>query len=249
MIAARPRPGGAPGLDVITDGEQTRLDFNLSFYGHLEGLERARRRPPRRFGPPAPRPARPPPRDRRAAGARAASAWWRSSSGCGGSRPPGPALKASVPGPYTLERPPASRASATPTAGRSPRRCCPSCAPSSRRWWRPAAARSAVDEPSMSCYAHREDPRAASWTSSTARSRRSSARCRLSTHLCFGNYKGRAVAPAALRAALPRLPRRSRCDEIHVEMASREFAEIEVIGADRRGARTWRSGIVDVKSY
>src|SRR4051812_38658770 len=40
------------GLDVITDGEQTRLDFNLSFYGFLEGiaLEAA---PPRRFGPPA----------------------------------------------------------------------------------------------------------------------------------------------------------------------------------------------------
>src|SRR2546428_12770845 len=27
------------GLDVITDGEQTRLDFNLSFYGFLEGIE------------------------------------------------------------------------------------------------------------------------------------------------------------------------------------------------------------------
>ena len=26
-------------LDVITDGEQTRLDFNLSFYGYLEGIE------------------------------------------------------------------------------------------------------------------------------------------------------------------------------------------------------------------
>ena len=26
------------GLDVITDGEQTRFDFNLSFYGHLEGI-------------------------------------------------------------------------------------------------------------------------------------------------------------------------------------------------------------------
>ena len=25
------------GLDVITDGEQTRLDFNLSFYGFIEG--------------------------------------------------------------------------------------------------------------------------------------------------------------------------------------------------------------------
>ena len=40
------------GLDVITDGEQTRLDFNLSFYGFLEGisLESAS---PRRWGPPA----------------------------------------------------------------------------------------------------------------------------------------------------------------------------------------------------
>ena len=26
------------GLDVITDGEQTRFDFNLSFYGFLEGI-------------------------------------------------------------------------------------------------------------------------------------------------------------------------------------------------------------------
>src|SRR6516164_8673054 len=42
----------AAGLDVITDGEQTRLDFNLSFYGFLEGIKSdtsARRR----FGPPA----------------------------------------------------------------------------------------------------------------------------------------------------------------------------------------------------
>src|SRR5262245_38296819 len=40
------------GLDVITDGEQTRLDFNLSFYGYLEGLE-METAPRRRFGPPA----------------------------------------------------------------------------------------------------------------------------------------------------------------------------------------------------
>src|SRR5213078_4290692 len=42
----------AAGLDVITDGEQTRLDFNLSFYGYLEGLE-LETSPFRRFGPPA----------------------------------------------------------------------------------------------------------------------------------------------------------------------------------------------------
>src|SRR2546428_1821262 len=40
------------GLDVITDGEQTRLDFNLSFYGFLEGIE-LEAAPQRRFGPPA----------------------------------------------------------------------------------------------------------------------------------------------------------------------------------------------------
>ncbi len=41
----------AAGLDVISDGEQTRLDFNLGFYGHLEGIEEGDS--PRRLGPPA----------------------------------------------------------------------------------------------------------------------------------------------------------------------------------------------------
>ena len=40
------------GADVVTDGEQTRLDFNLSFYGFLDGIEAAE--PTKRvFGPPA----------------------------------------------------------------------------------------------------------------------------------------------------------------------------------------------------
>ena len=42
----------AVGLDVITDGEQTRLDFNLSFYGFLTGIA-VESVPARRFGPPA----------------------------------------------------------------------------------------------------------------------------------------------------------------------------------------------------
>ena len=40
------------GLDVVTDGEQTRLDFNLSFYGFIDGLE-LESASSRRFGPPA----------------------------------------------------------------------------------------------------------------------------------------------------------------------------------------------------
>jgi 5-methyltetrahydropteroyltriglutamate--homocysteine methyltransferase len=40
------------GLDVITDGEQTRLDFNLSFYGYIKGI-RENTDDLRRFGPAA----------------------------------------------------------------------------------------------------------------------------------------------------------------------------------------------------
>src|SRR2546425_7602685 len=90
----------AAGLDVITDGEQTRLDFNLSFYGFLEGIE-LEAAPPRRFGPPA--------HDQR--GRHAVVGELRAPHGLGVVEewerlkrlaPPGPALKASVPGPYTL---------------------------------------------------------------------------------------------------------------------------------------------------
>ena len=99
----------------------------------------------------------------------------------------------------------------------------------------------------MSCYAHREDP---------AR---------------FVDIFNRTVAPVvgplpALHAPLLRQlqgPRRGargatrRCsprssrravDEIHVEMASREFAELEVIGAIA-AVKDVAVGIVDVKSY
>jgi 5-methyltetrahydropteroyltriglutamate--homocysteine methyltransferase len=40
------------GLDVISDGEQGRFDFNLSFYAYLDGLE-LEAAPRRRWGPPA----------------------------------------------------------------------------------------------------------------------------------------------------------------------------------------------------
>ena len=103
-----------------------------------------------------------------------------------------------------------------------------------------------VDEPSMSCYAYKEDRRRLvdifNRTVEPVRGK-----CRLSTHLCFGNYKGRAVA---LRRYAPMFPDflDLHVDEIHVEMASREFAEIEIIQhiATRTDVAV---GIVDVKSY
>src|SRR2546422_3686992 len=90
----------AAGLDVITDGEQTRLDFNLSFYGYLDGLE-LEGAPARRFGPPA--------HDQR--GRHKVTGELAAPRGLGvvdefkrlqRLAPPGPRPKSSVPGPYTL---------------------------------------------------------------------------------------------------------------------------------------------------
>jgi len=103
-----------------------------------------------------------------------------------------------------------------------------------------------VDEPSMSCYAHREDPRR--FVDIFNRTVEPVVnRCRLSTHLCFGNYKGRAVGPRRYAPMFPAFLD-MHAGEIHLEMASREFAEIEIIGtiAERKHVAV---GIVDVKSY
>src|ERR1044072_1239460 len=88
------------GLDVITDGEQTRLDFNLSFYGFIDGIQ-LESASPRRFGPPA--------HDQR--GRHQVIGRLAATRGLGTVEdierlkrlaPGAPTLKASVPGPYTL---------------------------------------------------------------------------------------------------------------------------------------------------
>src|SRR5258708_608842 len=55
-------------------------------------------------------------------------------------------------------------------------------------------------------------------------------KARVCTHLCFGNYKARSVGPRRLSPMFPAFLD-FHCDEMHVEMASREFCEIEVITA------------------
>jgi len=103
-----------------------------------------------------------------------------------------------------------------------------------------------VDEPSMSCYAHREDPhRFVDIFNRTVEP--VVGRCRLSTHACFGNYKARAVGKRTYEPMFPAFLE-IKVDEIHLEMASREFAEIEIIEriAERMDVAV---GVIDVKSY
>ncbi len=231
------------GLDVITDGEQTRLDFNLSFYGYLDGIEQEQQ-PARRFGPPA--------HDQR--GKHRIVGQLQAPRGLGVVEefqrlqrlaPSGPTLKASVPGPYTLsgrlipnERYP-DRYAITEALLPIVRRELEALVEA-------GCQEICVDEPSMSCYAYREDPeRFVDIFNRTVAP--VVGRCRLSTHLCFGNYKGRAVGPRRYAPMFPAFLKMA-VDEIHVEMASREFAEIELIG-QIAAERDVAVGIVDVKSY
>jgi 5-methyltetrahydropteroyltriglutamate--homocysteine methyltransferase len=236
------------GLDVITDGEQTRFDFNLSFYGYIQGIE-LESESPRRFGPPA--------HDQR--GKHQVVGTLTAPKGLGvveeyqrlvrlmqpfaESHPV--TLKASVPGPYTLsgrllpgaeyaDRWSLTEALLPIVRGELEALVAAGCTEIS------------VDEPSMSCYAYKEDTKRFvdifNRTVETVYGK-----TRLCTHLCFGNYKGRAVGYRRIAPMFPAFLD-FKCDEMHVEMASREFAEIELISqiAARMDVAV---GIVDVKSY
>src|SRR5207237_7872183 len=103
-----------------------------------------------------------------------------------------------------------------------------------------------VDEPSMSCYAWREDvDRLVDLFNRTVEP--VAGRTYLGTHLCFGNFKGRAVAPRRYAPMFPAFLRLA-ADELHLGMASREFAELELIEEIGR-ERDVGVGVIDVKSY
>ena len=242
-VVAAVHDQSSAGLDVITDGEQTRLDFNLSFYGYLEGID-LESAPPRRFGPPA--------HDQR--GKHKISWPFEVPNGLGtvddfmrlqrlydGNA----TLKASVPGPYTL-------------SGRLlPNRRYPDrwaiteeLIPIVRRELEELVAAGCteitVDEPSMSCYAHKEDPkRFVDIFNRTVEP--IVGKCRLSNHLCFGNYKGRAVGLRRYALMFPAFLDFS-VDELHLEMATREFSELEIISEIAK-TKDVAVGIIDVKSY
>lgn len=232
------------GLDVISDGEQTRLDFNLSFYGYIKGIE-LESVSPRKFGPPA--------HDQR--GKHAITGELVAPRGLGVVEefkrlqrlaPGGAAtLKASVPGPYTLS------GRLVPNAQYVDRwAVTEALLPMVRKELEDLVAAGcseiSVDEPSMSCYAYKEEPRRFvdifNRTVETVYGR-----TRLCTHLCFGNFKGRAIGPRRIAPMFPAFLD-FKADEMHVEMASREFAEIELI-AQIAARMDVAVGIVDVKSY
>lgn len=231
------------GLDVITDGEQTRLDFNLSFYGFIKGIENNETET-RKFGPAA--------HDQR--GKNSIVGELTAPNGLGAVKefqrlqrlaPAGPVLKASVPGPYTLS------GRLLPNDRYKDRYAITEALlPIVRAELEALVAAGCteitVDEPSMSCYAYKEDTkRFVDIFNRTVKP--VVGKCNLSTHLCFGNFKGRPVGYRSIKPMLPDFLDMT-VDEIHIEMANREFAEIELLApfAEKMNVAV---GVIDVKNY
>ncbi|MEC8659793.1 MAG: cobalamin-independent methionine synthase II family protein [Verrucomicrobiota bacterium] len=231
------------GLDVITDGEQTRFDFNLSFYGHLSGIS-LEPESPRKFGPPA--------HDQR--GKHEIIGELTAPNGLGAVEefrrlkrlaPLGQSLKMSVPGPFTMSGRliPNKR---YPDRFAITEALLPIISKELEALVAEGCEEICIDEPSMSCYGYKEDTdRFVEIFNRTVDAVQG--KTRLCTHLCFGNFKGHAVGYRSYKPLFPSFLNLN-VNEMHLEMANREYAELEIISEIPEKIDV-AVGIVDVKSY
>jgi 5-methyltetrahydropteroyltriglutamate--homocysteine methyltransferase len=223
------------GLDRISDGEMQRVDFNLGFYEYLGGLEPIRRA--RHWGPPAHDQ-----RDRYRCVARLSAP-----DGLGAiteyhrlrEYASGP-VKMPVPGPFTLAGCIEGgdvyddRAAITEAL-----------IPIVNAELRALAAAGVdfiqLDEPSFACH----PDSAESFLDVIARTV-AGVDSYISMHMCFGNYRARAVGHRTYRPLFPHIGR-ARVNQLALEFASRELAEIELL-VELPEAMDVAVGLVDVKN-
>ena len=223
------------GLDRITDGEMQRVDFNLGFYEYLHGLEPTPR--VRRWGAPA--------HDQRdryravepitAPGGLGTVAEYRRLREYTDAP-----VKVPVPGPFTLAgcidggAVYADRVAVTDAL-----------IPIVNGELRALAAAGVdfiqLDEPSFAC--HPKDPE--SFLDVIARTVEG-ANAYISMHMCFGNYRARAVGHRSYRPLFPHLGR-ARVNQLALEFASRELAEVDLL-AQLPETMDVAVGLIDVKN-
>jgi 5-methyltetrahydropteroyltriglutamate--homocysteine methyltransferase len=231
------------GLDVITDGEQTRFDFNLSFYGFIENIKE-NTAIIRKYGPPA--------HDQR--GKNFVTGTLQAPQGLGTVAefqrlkrlaPMGKILKTSIPGPYTLS------GRLMPNLEYQDRwelteALLPIVQKEIEDLVKAGCEEICIDEPSMSCYAYKEDTkRFVNIFNRTVAP--VVGKTRLSMHLCFGNYKGRSVGKKTIAPMLPDFLDMT-VDELHSEMTILNFSEVHLLErfAEKMDVAV---GVIDVKSY
>lgn len=236
------------GLDVITDGEQSRFDFNLSFYGYLQGID-LESQSPRRWGPPA--------HDQR--GKHAINGELAAPRGLGAVEeferlkrvatnivPSEVTLKASIPGPFTLS------GRLLPNGDYPDRYAIteallPIVRDELVGLVEAGCQEICVDEPSMSCYAHKEDTkRFVDLFNRTIEP--IIGKTRTCMHMCFGNFKGRSVGGKRPECMFPDFLD-MKVDEMHLEMATLNFSALPLIEQVAARGIDAVVGIIDVKSY
>jgi 5-methyltetrahydropteroyltriglutamate--homocysteine methyltransferase len=223
------------GLDRITDGEMQRVDFNLGFYEYLGGLEPLRRA--RRWGAPAHDQ-----RDRyRCVAPLSAPDGLGTVTEYHRLREYSPQpVKMPVPGPFTL-------AGCIDGGDVYPDRLAVTEAliPIVNAELKALAAAGVdflqLDEPSFAC--HPDAPEA--FLDVIARTVEGVS-AYISMHMCFGNYRARAVGHRSYSSLFPHIGR-AKVHQLAFEFASREMAEIELLG-QLPATMDVAVGLVDVKN-
>ncbi len=223
------------GLDRVTDGEMQRVDFNLGFYEFLTGLETIPNA--RRWGAPA--------HDQRdryrcvaplsAPNGLGVVAEYRRLREYTATP-----VKMPVPGPYTLA---GCIDGSTVYADRDA--VTEALIPIVNAELRSLAAAGVdfiqLDEPSFACH-----PGASESFLDVLGRTVEGVDAYISMHMCFGNYRARAVGHRSYRPLFPQIGR-APVHQLALEFASREMAEVELMGQlpETMGVAV---GLVDVKN-
>ncbi len=223
------------GADLIADGEMSRVDFNLGFYDRLTGLEPL----------PAGRKHGPPAHDQRSRYHCVAPIAAPGGLGCVAEYrllrelTAAPA-KVPVPGPFTLagcidggdvyrDRD-AVAAALLPIVNRE-----------LRDLEAAGVAFLQLDEPSFACRPDQPEHFLDIIERTTT-----GVNAFVSLHMCFGNFRGRAVGRRSYRPLFPHIGR-AAVDQLALEFASREMAEVELL-AEIPEPMGVAVGLVDVKN-
>jgi len=223
------------GADLITDGEMQRIDFNLGFYDYLTGLKPEPQA--RLWGAPA--------HDQRS----------RYTAIAPVTAPQGlglveeyrrlrelttAAVKVPVPGPFTL-----AGCIAGGSVYRDRRAVTEALLPIVNQEMKALVAAGVtflqLDEPSFACRPDAPEE----FLELIARTT-DGVQATVSLHMCFGNFRARAVGRRSYRPLFPHLGR-ARVQQLALEFASREMAEIELAG-ELPPEMGLAVGLVDVKN-
>jgi 5-methyltetrahydropteroyltriglutamate--homocysteine methyltransferase len=230
------------GIDVVSDGEMRRVGFfTAEFYRHLTGLEPlppARRLGPgghdqqHRFGVLEPIAA--------PAGLGVVEEFRNARTRT--TRP----LKSTLPGPFTLSgRLTYGRGEVYPDRIAAARAFVPILAAELEALVAAGATYIQIDEPSPAIHPEASGEFASLFDAATAPI---AGRAWLAAHLCFGNMLGRPLARRVYRPVLEQALA-FRADELVLEWANREMAELDVAADVAAAGRHLSAGVVDVKSY